>query len=43
METVSYQVSDNNSYTIGVCVAGDFTYKPPPDTQVDAAARWWPG
>ncbi|MCO5243779.1 MAG: N-acetylmuramoyl-L-alanine amidase [Anaerolineae bacterium] len=39
METISYQVSDNNSYTLGVCVAGDFTYQPPPDTQVDAAAR----
>lgn len=39
METVSYQVSDNNHYTIGVCVAGDFTYKPPPAGQVEAAAR----
>lgn len=39
METVSYHVADNNHYTVGVCVAGDFTYQPPPATQVEAAAR----
>ena len=38
LETVSYQVSQNNDYSVGVCVSGDFTYAPPPDKQVDAAA-----
>ncbi len=38
-ETISFQVSQNNDYSVGVCVSGDFTYAPPPDIQVDAAAR----
>lgn len=39
METVSFQVSQNNDYSVGVCVSGDFTYAPPPDTQIEATAR----
>jgi hypothetical protein len=39
METISYQVSQNNDYSVGVCVSGDFTYAPPPDKQVEATAR----
>jgi len=39
LETVSFHVSQNNDYSVGVCVSGDFTYAPPPDKQVDAAAR----
>ena len=39
LETVSFHVSQNNGYSVGVCVSGDFTYAPPPDKQVDAAAR----
>lgn len=39
LETVSYHVSNNNDYTVGVCVSGDFTYAPPSDQQVDAASR----
>lgn len=38
LETVSFHVSQNNDYSVGVCVSGDFTYAPPPDKQVDAAA-----
>ncbi len=38
LETVSFQVSQNNDYSVGVCVSGDFTYAPPPDKQVDATA-----
>jgi hypothetical protein len=39
LETVSYHVSNNNDYSVGVCVSGDFTYAPPPDKQIDVAAR----
>lgn len=39
METVSWHVSHNNDYSVGICVAGDFTYAPPPQVQIDSAAR----
>ena len=39
LETVSFHVTQNNDYSVGVCVSGDFTYAPPPDKQVDAAAH----
>ncbi|MFN2165568.1 MAG: N-acetylmuramoyl-L-alanine amidase, partial [Anaerolineae bacterium] len=39
METISWHVANNNHYTVGVCVSGDFTYAVPPDTQVGSAAR----
>lgn len=39
IETVSWHVSHNNDYSVGICVAGDFTYAPPPQIQIDAAAR----
>ena len=38
LETVSWHVSHNNEYSVGVCVSGDFTYTPPPDGQIAAAA-----
>jgi hypothetical protein len=38
LETVSWHVSHNNDYTVGICVSGDFTYAPPPQIQIDAAA-----
>jgi N-acetyl-anhydromuramyl-L-alanine amidase AmpD len=39
LETVSWHVSHNNDYSVGICVAGDFTYAPPPQIQIDAAAH----
>lgn len=39
LETVSYHVSHNNDYSLGICVSGDFTYVPPPQVQIDAAAQ----
>jgi hypothetical protein len=38
LETMSWHVSHNNDYTVGICVSGDFTYAPPPQIQIDAAA-----
>lgn len=38
-ETVSWHVSHNNDYSVGICVAGDFTYAPPPQSQINAAAQ----
>ncbi len=35
----SYHVYKNNDYTVGVCVAGDFTDVVPTPAQLDAAAR----
>lgn len=39
LETVSWHVSHNNDYSLGICVSGDFTYVPPPQVQIDAAAH----
>lgn len=39
VETASWHVSHNNDRSVGICVAGDFTYSPPPSAQIDAAAR----
>lgn len=39
LETVSWHVSHNNDYSVGICVSGDFTYAPPPQVQIDAAAH----
>ncbi len=39
LETVSWHVSHNNDYSVGICVSGDFTYVPPPQVQIDAAAH----
>lgn len=39
LETVSWHVSHNNDYSVGICVAGDFTYAPPPQLQIDSAAH----
>lgn len=39
LETVSWHVSHNNDYSVGICVAGDFTYAPPPQSQIDTAAH----
>lgn len=36
---VSYHVYKNNDYTVGVCVAGDFTDVIPTPAQIDAAAQ----
>lgn len=38
LETVSWHVSHNNDYSVGVCVSGDFTYNPPPEGQIATAA-----
>ncbi|MEA3335926.1 MAG: peptidoglycan recognition family protein [Chloroflexota bacterium] len=38
-QTESYHVAHNNHYTVGVCVAGDFTYAIPLETQLDSAAQ----
>lgn len=38
-ETVSWHCFNNNGYTLGVCLAGDFTHERPPQEQLDAA-RW---
>ncbi len=38
LETVSWHVSHNNDYSLGICVSGDFTYAPPPQVQIDAVA-----
>lgn len=38
LETMSWHVSHNNDYTVGICVSGDFTYVPPPQIQIDAAS-----
>jgi hypothetical protein len=39
LETISWHVSHNNDYSVGICVAGDFTYAPPPQLQIDSAAH----
>jgi hypothetical protein len=39
LETASWHVSHNNDRSAGICVAGDFTYAPPPQIQVDSAAH----
>lgn len=39
LETVSYHVNHNNEYSLGICVSGTFTYAPPPQIQIDAAAQ----
>ena len=39
LETVSWHVSKHNDASVGVCLAGDFTYSPPSQVQVDSAAR----
>jgi N-acetyl-anhydromuramyl-L-alanine amidase AmpD len=39
LETVSYHVNHNNHYSLGICVSGNFTYAPPPQIQIDAAAQ----
>jgi len=39
LETISWHVSHNNDYSVGICVAGDFTYVPPPQLQIDSAAH----
>ncbi len=39
VETASWHVSHNNDQSVGICVAGDFTYAPPPQAQIDATAR----
>ncbi len=36
---VSNHVYKNNAYTVGICVAGDFTEVAPTPAQIDAAAR----
>ncbi|MER2598268.1 MAG: N-acetylmuramoyl-L-alanine amidase [Caldilineales bacterium] len=38
LETVSWHVTHNNDYSVGVCVSGDFTYDPPPAAQIATAA-----
>ncbi len=38
LETVSWHVSHNNDYTVGICVSGDFTYAPPPQIQIETTA-----
>ncbi len=39
LETASYHVNNNNHYSLGICVSGNFTYAPPPQIQIDAAAH----
>ena len=39
LQTASWHVTHNNDRSAGICVAGDFTYAPPPQIQIDAAAR----
>lgn len=39
VETASWHVSHNNDRSVGICVAGDFTYSPPPAVQINAAAH----
>ena len=39
MKLISWHVHRNNSYTVGVCLAGNFTRTVPPAPQLDAAAR----
>ena len=39
MHRISYHVANNNSYTVGVCLAGNFTRTVPPKAQLEAAAR----
>lgn len=39
LETVSFHVNHNNDYSLGICVSGTFTYVPPPQVQIDAAAH----
>ncbi len=39
LKLISWHVHKNNSYTVGVCLAGNFTRTTPPRPQLDAAAR----
>ena len=39
MHLISWHVYRNNSYTVGVCLAGNFTREVPPPRQLDATAR----
>ena len=39
MKLISWHVHKNNSYTVGVCLAGNFTRTTPSRLQLDAAAR----
>jgi hypothetical protein len=39
LQTVSWHVSQNNDYSVGICVAGDFTLAAPPQVQIDATAH----
>jgi len=39
MKLISWHVYKNNSYAVGVCLAGDFTHTTPPAPQLAAAAR----
>ena len=39
MHLISWHVYRNNSYTVGVCLAGNFTDVVPPPNQLDASAR----
>ena len=39
LHRISWHVYRNNSYTLGVCLAGNFTKTVPPPLQLDAAAR----
>ena len=38
LDRISWHVYKNNSYTVGVCLAGNFNRTPPPPAQLDAAA-----
>ena len=38
-ETMSYHVGGHNGYSLGICIDGTFTNRPPSDAQVDAL-RW---
>jgi hypothetical protein len=39
MKLISWHVYKNNSYSVGVCLAGHFTNTIPPQAQLEAAAR----
>lgn len=38
LQTVSYHVYQNNAYSVGICLAGDYTDSVPPEPQIFAAA-----
>jgi hypothetical protein len=39
LEVASWHVSHHNDTSLGICVAGNFTYVPPPQAQVEVTAR----